>query len=45
MGNKQTVFTHEQLEAYQDCTFFTRKEIMRTWPRSSCPSTIPPALM
>ncbi|CAB1454796.1 unnamed protein product [Pleuronectes platessa] len=29
MGNKQTTFTDEQLEAYQDCTFFTRKEILR----------------
>ncbi|XP_022606092.1 calcium and integrin-binding family member 2-like isoform X1 [Seriola dumerili] len=29
MGNKQTTFTEEQLEAYQDCTFFTRKEILR----------------
>lgn len=29
MGNKQTTFTEEQLEAYQDCTFFTRKEIQQ----------------
>ncbi|XP_062814257.1 calcium and integrin-binding family member 3 isoform X2 [Anolis carolinensis] len=29
MGNKQTVFTPEQLDAYQDATFFTRKEILR----------------
>ncbi|KAL7858216.1 hypothetical protein AOLI_G00183180 [Acnodon oligacanthus] len=29
MGNKQTIFTDEQLDAYQDCTFFTRKEILR----------------
>ncbi|KAL3065010.1 hypothetical protein OYC64_001116 [Pagothenia borchgrevinki] len=29
MGNKQTTFTDEQLEAFQDCTFFTRKEILR----------------
>ncbi|KAM9765620.1 calcium and integrin-binding family member 2-like [Menidia menidia] len=29
MGNKQTTFTDEQLEAYQDCTFFTRKQILR----------------
>ncbi|MFT7818732.1 calcium and integrin-binding family member 3-like [Arapaima gigas] len=29
MGNKQTVFTAQQLDAYQDCTFFTRKEILR----------------
>ncbi|XP_014721439.3 calcium and integrin-binding family member 3 [Equus asinus] len=33
MGNKPAVFTHEQLEAYQDCTFFTRKEIMRLFYR------------
>uniref|UniRef100_A0A4W3HFE9 Calcium and integrin-binding family member 2 n=1 Tax=Callorhinchus milii TaxID=7868 RepID=A0A4W3HFE9_CALMI len=29
MGNKQTIFTDEQLDAYQDCTFFARKEILR----------------
>ncbi|KAJ7994498.1 hypothetical protein DPEC_G00250110 [Dallia pectoralis] len=29
MGNTQTIFTDEQFEAYQDCTFFTRKEILR----------------
>ncbi|XP_056269074.1 calcium and integrin-binding family member 2-like [Pseudoliparis swirei] len=29
MGNKQTTFTAEQLEAFQDCTFFTREEILR----------------
>ncbi|KAI5092712.1 calcium and integrin-binding family member 3 [Silurus meridionalis] len=28
MGNKQTIFTQQQLDAYQDCTFFTRKEIL-----------------
>ncbi|XP_028257908.1 calcium and integrin-binding family member 2-like isoform X1 [Parambassis ranga] len=33
MGNKQTTFTDEQLEAYQDCTFFTRKEILRLHSR------------
>ncbi|KFO24682.1 Calcium and integrin-binding family member 3 [Fukomys damarensis] len=33
MGSKQTVFTREQLEEYQDCTFFTRKEIMRLFYR------------
>ncbi|XP_020824883.1 calcium and integrin-binding family member 3 [Phascolarctos cinereus] len=33
MGNKQTVFTPEQLDAYQDCTFFTRKEILRLFYR------------
>ncbi|XP_032804089.1 calcium and integrin-binding family member 2-like isoform X2 [Petromyzon marinus] len=29
MGNKQTIFTEEQLDAYQDCSYFTRKEILR----------------
>jgi Ca2+-binding EF-hand superfamily protein len=33
MGNKQSVFTDEQLNAYQDCTFFTRKEILRAFIR------------
>uniref|UniRef100_S4RA91 Calcium and integrin-binding family member 2 n=1 Tax=Petromyzon marinus TaxID=7757 RepID=S4RA91_PETMA len=33
MGNKQTIFTEEQLDAYQDCTFFTRKEILRLHAR------------
>ncbi|XP_038239621.1 calcium and integrin-binding family member 3 isoform X2 [Dermochelys coriacea] len=33
MGNKQTIFTPEQLDAYQDCTFFTRKEILRLFYR------------
>ncbi|XP_028296623.1 calcium and integrin-binding family member 2-like [Gouania willdenowi] len=33
MGNKQTTFTDEQLEAFQDCTFFTRKEILRLHAR------------
>ncbi|KAL6443048.1 hypothetical protein ACFW04_002794 [Cataglyphis niger] len=28
MGNKVATFTEEQLEDYQDCTFFTRKEIL-----------------
>lgn len=31
MGNKVSTFTEEQLEDYQDCTFFTRKEILRYW--------------
>ncbi|CAH0724534.1 unnamed protein product, partial [Brenthis ino] len=30
MGNKVVTFTEQQLEDYQDCTFFTRKEILRT---------------
>ncbi|XP_075469120.1 calcium and integrin-binding family member 3-like isoform X3 [Ascaphus truei] len=33
MGNKQTIFTAEQLDTYQDCTFFTRKEILRLFHR------------
>ncbi|XP_064652048.1 calcium and integrin-binding family member 2-like [Lineus longissimus] len=33
MGNKQTIFSDEQLEAYQDCTFFTRDEILRIYSR------------
>ncbi|XP_064197399.1 calcium and integrin-binding family member 3-like isoform X2 [Anguilla rostrata] len=33
MGNKQTTFTPQQLDAYQDCTFFTRKEILRLFQR------------
>ncbi|XP_016142457.1 calcium and integrin-binding family member 3-like [Sinocyclocheilus grahami] len=33
MGNKQTIFTSQQLDAYQDCTYFTRKEILRLFHR------------
>ncbi|XP_033211043.1 calcium and integrin-binding family member 3 [Belonocnema kinseyi] len=33
MGNKVAIFTEEQLEDYQDCTFFTRKEILRIHKR------------
>ncbi|XP_038632476.1 calcium and integrin-binding family member 3 [Scyliorhinus canicula] len=33
MGNKQSIFTAQQLDAYQDCTFFTRKEILRLFHR------------
>ncbi|XP_036391606.1 calcium and integrin-binding family member 2-like [Megalops cyprinoides] len=29
MGNKHTIFTDEQLNAYQDCTYFTCNEILR----------------
>ncbi|XP_044256672.1 calcium and integrin-binding family member 2 [Tribolium madens] len=29
MGNKLLTFSEQQLENYQDCTFFTRKEILR----------------
>ncbi|XP_043543101.1 calcium and integrin-binding family member 3-like isoform X2 [Chiloscyllium plagiosum] len=33
MGSKQSVFTEEQLDEYQDCTVFTRKEILRLYHR------------
>lgn len=33
MGNKISTFTPEQLEAYEDCTFFTSKEILRVFGR------------
>ncbi|KAJ8678813.1 hypothetical protein QAD02_014600 [Eretmocerus hayati] len=33
MGNKVATFTEEQLEDYQDCTYFTRKEILRLHKR------------
>ncbi|GAB0096014.1 calcium and integrin-binding family member 2 [Sergentomyia squamirostris] len=33
MGNKVTTFTDQQLNDYQDCTFFTRKEILRVQKR------------
>ncbi|KAM4809723.1 calcium and integrin-binding family member 3 isoform 2-T2 [Rhinophrynus dorsalis] len=39
MGNKQTIFTAEQLDTYQDCTFFTRKEILRY--RDLAPQLVP----
>ncbi|RZC42056.1 EF-hand 7 domain containing protein [Asbolus verrucosus] len=29
MGNKLVTFSEQQLDNYQDCTFFTRKEILR----------------
>ncbi|XP_074602613.1 calcium and integrin binding family member 2 [Brevipalpus obovatus] len=33
MGNKVITFTDEQLDDYQDCTFFTRKEILTIFKR------------
>nr|XP_023016877.1 calcium and integrin-binding family member 2 [Leptinotarsa decemlineata] len=33
MGNKLVTFTDQQIENYQDCTFFTRKEIVRVFKR------------
>ncbi|KAL0601677.1 Calcium and integrin-binding family member 2 [Plecturocebus cupreus] len=29
MGNKQTIFTEEQLDNYQDCTFFNKTDILK----------------
>lgn len=44
MGAKQSVFTDEQLEQYQDCSFFTRNEILHIWKRFAglSPSRIDP---
>ncbi|KAI2575399.1 CIB2 isoform 8, partial [Pan troglodytes] len=33
MGNKQTIFTEEQLDNYQDCTFFNKKDILKLHSR------------
>ncbi|CAA9999703.1 unnamed protein product [Nesidiocoris tenuis] len=46
MGNKVVTFTEEQLEAYQDCTFFTRKEILRAQKRfrSISPDQVPKSM-
>lgn len=43
MGNEVSPFTQEQLEEYQDCTFFTSKEILRIFKRFQelAPSRIP----
>lgn len=43
MGNKVGVFTDEQIEAFQDCTFFTKKEILRIFRRfrELAPNAIP----
>ncbi|XP_070543565.1 calcium and integrin-binding family member 2-like [Ptychodera flava] len=43
MGNKESIFTEEQLETYQDCTFFTRKEILTLYKRfhSLSPELVP----
>ncbi len=35
MGQGQSVFDEEQLEMYQECTFFTRKEILKLYRRFS----------
>jgi len=43
MGNKQASFSAEQIEQYQDCTFFTKKEIIRLHSRfrELAPETVP----
>jgi len=33
MGNQQASFSAEQIEQYQDCTFFTKKEIIKLHQR------------
>ncbi|KAH9513302.1 Calcium and integrin-binding member 2 [Bulinus truncatus] len=33
MGNKQSIFTDEQLDSYQDCTFFTKQDVLRIFDR------------
>ncbi|KAM9183433.1 calcium and integrin-binding family member 2 isoform 3-T3 [Dugong dugon] len=33
MGNKQTIFTEEQLDNYQDCSFFNKKDILKLHAR------------
>ncbi|KAM7428976.1 Calcium and integrin-binding member 3 [Porites harrisoni] len=33
MGNKQAAFTEDQLEDYQDCTYFNRADILRIHKR------------
>ncbi|XP_062551780.1 calcium and integrin-binding family member 2 [Armigeres subalbatus] len=43
MGNKVVTFTDQQLEDYQDCTFFTRKDILRVHQRfrETSPELVP----
>ena len=35
MGQRQSVFQDEQIEQYSECTFFTRKDILRLYKRFS----------
>ncbi|KAK3097113.1 hypothetical protein FSP39_006498 [Pinctada imbricata] len=48
MGNKVGIFSDEQMDAYQDCTFFTKKEILRIFKRyrelapEHIPKSMPP---
>ncbi|GAB1599464.1 calcium and integrin-binding family member 2-like [Argonauta hians] len=43
MGNKVVTFSEDQLNTYQDCTFFNRKDILRVFARFKelSPDTIP----
>ncbi|CRK89683.1 CLUMA_CG003469, isoform A, partial [Clunio marinus] len=43
MGNKIITFTHDQLDHYQDCTFFNKKEILKVFKkfRNLSPELIP----
>ncbi|XP_014775000.1 calcium and integrin-binding family member 2 [Octopus bimaculoides] len=43
MGNQIVTFSEEQLNAYQDCTFFNRKDILRVFGRFKelSPDTVP----
>ncbi|KAM5206471.1 calcium and integrin-binding family member 2 isoform 1-T1 [Hipposideros larvatus] len=43
MGNKQTIFTEEQLDNYQDCSFFNKKDILKLHSRfyELAPNVVP----
>ncbi|KAL7028485.1 hypothetical protein ACKWTF_005859 [Chironomus riparius] len=43
MGNKIITFSHEQLDHYQDCTFFNKKEILKVFKkfRNLAPDLVP----
>ncbi|KAM8783859.1 calcium and integrin-binding family member 2 isoform 1-T1 [Rhynchonycteris naso] len=43
MGNKQTIFTDEQLDNYQDCTFFNKNDILKLHARfyELAPNVVP----
>lgn len=33
MGKRQSIFREEELQEYEDCTYFTRREILRLYHR------------
>lgn len=35
MGGKQSVFDEERMKVYQECTFFTRKQVLHLYKRFS----------